>query len=156
MEQRDPLADSFEEHREHLRDVAERILGSLREADEALEEAWLWLSRSKANPTEDLAEWLAAMVTRICHEKLRRRLGRPTSARRDDCDPHGVLADSLGLALVTALESMPPAERLAFALHEFFAVPLAETASLVGEPVEVTDELLRRARERLRGTLPPP
>ena len=136
--------------------MAERILGSLREADEAVEEAWLRLSRSEANPTEDLAEWLAAMVTRICHEKLRRRIGRPTPPEREDCDPQGLLADSLGLALIAVLESMPPAQRLAFVLHEFFAVPLDETASVVGEPVQVTEELVRRARERLRGTLLPP
>ena len=153
MERRDWLAAGFDEHREHLRDVAERILGSLREADEAVEEAWLRLNRPEANPTDDLAEWLAAMVTRICHDRLRRRSGRPARTERDDCDPHGLLADSLGLALVTALESMPPAERLAFVLHEFFVLPLSETATLVGQSTEVTQELVSRARERLPGAM---
>jgi RNA polymerase sigma-70 factor, ECF subfamily len=155
MERRDWLAECFDEHREHLRDVAERILGSLREADEAVEEAWVWVSGSEANPTDDLADWLAATVTRICHEKLRRRLGGPPRAVRADCDPHGLLADSLGVALVAVLESMSPAERLAFVLREFFAVPLTETATLVGQPVEVTEELVNRARERLRRALLP-
>ena len=154
MERRDWLADGFDEHREQLHDVAERILGSLREADEAVEEAWLRLSRSQANPTDDLAEWLAAMVTRICHDKLRRRSGCPPLTERDDCDPHRLLADSLGLALVTVLQSMPPAERLAFVLHEFFALPVSETATRVGQSTEVTQELVSRARERLRGAIP--
>ncbi len=154
MERRDWLDDGFDEHREHLREVAERILGSLSEADEAVQEAWLRLSRSEANPSEDLAEWLAAMVTRICHDKLRRRSGRPPLTGRDKCDPHGLLADSLGLALVTVLESMPPAERLAFVLHEFFALPVSETATRVSQSTEVTQELVSRARERLRGTIP--
>jgi len=153
MERRDWLADGFIEHREDLRDVAERILGSLREANEVVEEAWLRLSRSEANPADDLAEWLAAMVTRICHERLRRRSGSPALAERDECDPHGLLADSLGLALVTVLESMPPAERLAFLLHEFSALPLSETASLVGQTADATQELVSRARARLRGSM---
>jgi RNA polymerase sigma-70 factor, ECF subfamily len=156
MEGREWLAEGFDEHREHLRGVAGRILGSLREADEAVEEAWRRASGSEANPTDDLAEWLAALVTRICHEKLRRGIGTPASAESDDCDPQGLLADSLGLALVTVLESMPPAERLAFVLHEFFGAPLGETATVVGRPVEVTEELVGRARERLRGALLPP
>src|SRR5215208_8374117 len=101
MERPEWLAEGFDEHREHLRDVAERILGSLREADEAVEEAWLRLSRSQANPADDLAEWLAARVTRICHDRLRRRSGCPALAEPDECDPDRLLADSLGLALVT-------------------------------------------------------
>jgi RNA polymerase sigma factor (sigma-70 family) len=153
---RDWLADGFDEHREHLRDVAEQILGSLREADEGVEEAWLRLSRSEASAADDLAEWLAAMVTRICHDRLRRRQGCPTVAERDECDPHGLLADSLGLALVTVLDSMAPGERLAFVLHELFALPLSETATFVGESIEVTQELVDRARARLRGSILPP
>ena len=153
MERRDWLADGFHEHSEHLRDVAERILGSLREANEVVEEAWLRLSRSEANPADDLAEWLAAMVTRICHDRLRRRSGCAPLVERDECDPHGLLADSLGLALVTVLESMPPAERRAFLLHEFSALPLSETASLVGQTADATQELVSRARARLRGAM---
>jgi len=153
MERRDWLADGFIEHRDDLRDVAERILGSLREANEVVEEAWLRLSRSEANPTDDLAEWLAAMVTRVSHDRLRWRSGSPALADRDECDPHGLLADSLGLALVTVLESMPPAERRALALHEFSALPLSETASLVGQTADATRELVSRARARLRGSM---
>lgn len=155
MERRDWLAAGFDEHREHLRAVAQRILGSLREADEAVEEAWRRVSGSEANPTEDLANWLAAMVTRVCEEKLRSRIGGVPRAGSEDCDPHGLLADSLGVALVTVLESIPQAERLAFVLHELFGVPLSETAAVIGEPVETTAELASRARERLRRALLP-
>jgi RNA polymerase sigma factor (sigma-70 family) len=156
MERRDWLADGFDEHRDHLRDVAERILGSLREADEAVDEVWLRLSRSEASAADDLAAWLAAMVTRICHDRLRQRRGCPKAAERDECDPHGLLADSLGLALVTVLDSMAPGERLAFVLYELFALPLSETATLVGQSIEVTQELVDRARARLRGLILPP
>ena len=152
IEQGEWLAQTFDEHRPQLRDVAERILGS----DEAVNEAWLRLSLSDANPAVDLAERLAAVVTRVCPDRLSSRTSRPALAWRDDRDPHMLLADSLGLALVTTLESLASPERLAFVLHELFGLPLRATASRLGQPVGATEELINRARARLRGALPLP
>src|SRR5437763_3422500 len=144
MEDRDFLAGRFEEHRTHLRAVAYRMLGSRSEADDAVQEAWLRLSRSDANDIENLGGWLTTVVARVCLNMLRSRASHgeepldvhmpdPIVSGQDRIDPEyrALLADSVGLALLVVLETLTPAERLAFVLHDMFAVPFEEIAPIV-------------------------
>jgi RNA polymerase sigma factor (sigma-70 family) len=165
------LAERFEEHRTHLRAVAYRMLGSLSEADDAVQEAWLRLSRSDPNAIENLRAWLTTVVARVSLNVLRsRRLRReepldvdvhvpePIISRADGIDPEheALLADSVGLAMLVVLETLSPAERLAFVLHDMFAVPFDEIAPMVGRTPTAARQLASRARRRVQGeaTLP--
>src|ERR687889_1779712 len=143
----DWLVQRFEEHRAHLRAVAYRMLGSVSEADDAVQEAWLRLSRANADDVENLRAWLTTVVARVCLDMLRSRTARreeplgphipePIVSREDEVDPEheALLADSVGLALLVVLERLAPAERLAFVLHDIFAVPFDEIATIVGRP----------------------
>jgi RNA polymerase sigma-70 factor (ECF subfamily) len=163
MEERDWLAERFEEHRGRLRAVAYRMLGSLGEADDAVQEAWLRLSRSDASEVENLGAWLTTVVGRISLNMLRSRDTRrerpldvhvpePIVDRADGTDPEheALLADSVGLALLVVLETLSPAERLAFVLHDIFAVPFDEIAPMVDRSPEAARQLASRARRRVR------
>jgi RNA polymerase sigma-70 factor (ECF subfamily) len=156
------LADRFEQSRKHLHSVAYRMLGSLSEADDAVQEAWLRLSRSDANGIENLAGWLTTVVARICLDMLRARRARPEDpapARIPDpiVDPEqeAVIADSISLALLVVLETLTPAERLAFVLHDLFEVPFDEIAPIVGKSPAATRQIASRARRRVRGLSTP-
>jgi len=171
MDERDWLAERFEEHRTHLRAVGYRMLGSLSEADDAVQEAWLRLSRSDAGEIENLGGWLTTVVARVSLNTLRSRTTRseqplgvhipdPVVDPADGSDPEheALLADSVGLALLVVLETLSPAERLAFVLHDMFAVPFGEIASIVDRSPEATRQLASRARRRVQGerTVPDP
>ena len=169
MDERDWLAEQFEERRPHLRAVAYRMLGSLSEADDAVQEAWLRLSRSDASQVENLGGWLTTVVARISLNMLRSRktkreeafgvyVPEPVVGRADGTDPEheALLADSVGLALLVVLETLSPAERLAFVLHDMFAVPFDEIAGIVDRSPEATRQLASRARRRVRGARPSP
>jgi RNA polymerase sigma-70 factor, ECF subfamily len=164
MAERDLLAGRFEEHRSHLRAVAYRMLGSLSEADDAVQEAWLRLSRTDAGEIENLGGWLRQVVSRISLDMLRARKARredsldgpgasPMEARTDSGDPEqeAVMADAVGLALLVIMEMLDPAERLAFVLHDMFAVPFDEIAHIVGRTPAATRQLASRARRRVHG-----
>ena len=157
------LAERFEEHRTHLRAVAYRMLGSLSEADDAVQEAWLRLSRSNAREIENLGAWLTTVVARLSLNMLRSRRSRreepfevhlpePIVDRADGTDPEheALLTDSVGLALLVVLETLSPAERLAFVLHDMFAVPFSEIARIVDRSPEAARQLASRARRRVR------
>jgi RNA polymerase sigma-70 factor, ECF subfamily len=157
-------ADQFETYRPHLRAVAYRMLGSLSEADDAVQESWLHLRRSGTNGVENLGGWLTTVVARVCLDMLRARTARreepldtsvaePAVSREDAGDPEhaAVLADSVGLALLVVLDTLNPAERLAFVLHDIFAVPFEEIAPIVGRTPTATRQLASRARRRVRG-----
>jgi RNA polymerase sigma factor (sigma-70 family) len=163
MDERDWLAERFEEHRGHLRAVAYRMLGSLSEADDAVQEAWLRLNRSDASEVENLGAWLTTVVGRISLNMLRSRKSRreqplgvhvpePIVDRADGTDPEheALVADSVGLALLVVLETLSPAERLAFVLHDIFAVPFDEIAPIVDRSPEAARQLASRARRRVR------
>jgi RNA polymerase sigma factor (sigma-70 family) len=163
VDERDWLAERFEEHRTHLRAVAYRMLGSLSEADDAVQEAWLRLSRQDANKVENLGGWLTTVVARISLNMLRARNVRgeePIGVRvpdpivdpADGTDPEheALLADSVGLALLVVLETLSPAERLAFVLHDIFAVPFDEIAPIVDRSPEASRQLASRARRRIQ------
>src|SRR4051794_33984024 len=163
MDQRDWLAERFEDHRTHLRAVAYRMLGSLSEADDAVQEAWLRLSRSDTDQIENLDGWLTTVVARVSLNMLRSRRTRreeplgvripdPIVDRADGTDPEheALLADAVGLALLVVLETLTPAERLAFVLHDMFAVPFDEIATIVDRSPEATRQLASRARRRVR------
>jgi RNA polymerase sigma-70 factor, ECF subfamily len=172
MEERDWLAQRFEEHRGRLRAVAYRMLGSVSEADDAVQEAWLRLSRSDADEIENLGAWLTTVVGRISLNVLRSRKSHPEEAldtvrvpepivdRADGTDPEheALLADSVGLALLVVLETLSPAERLAFVLHDIFAVPFDEIAPIVDRSPEAARQLASRARRQVRAekTIPDP
>src|ERR671937_3067689 len=137
MDERDWLAEQFEEHRAHLRAVAYRMLGSVNEADDAVQEAWLRLSRSDAASIENLGGWLTTVVARVCLDLLRARRARreqsaeewlpePVVSVDDGPEEQALLADSVGIALLVVLETLSPAEQLAFVLHDMLAVPLSE------------------------------
>jgi RNA polymerase sigma-70 factor (ECF subfamily) len=157
------LAERFEEHRTHLRAVAYRMLGSLSEADDAVQEAWLRLSRSDPNAIENLRAWLTTVVARVSLNVLRSRreeplevdvhVPEPIISRADGVDPEheALLADSVGLALLVVLETLSPAERLAFVLHDMFAVPFDEIAPMVGRTPTAARQLASRARRRVQG-----
>src|SRR5688572_24786968 len=163
MDENEFLAKQFEEHRSHLRAVAYRMLGSLSEADDAVQEAWLHLRRSGTSGVENLGGWLTTVVARVCLDMLRSRKARredpldepmsePGTSREDRIDPEheAVLADSVGLALLVVLERMTPAERLAFVLHDMFAVPFDEIARIVDRSPDAARQLASRARRRVR------
>jgi RNA polymerase sigma factor (sigma-70 family) len=161
------LADRFEESRTHLRAVAYRMLGSVNEADDAVQEAWLRLSRSETE-VENLRAWLTTVIARVCLDMLRSRKSRreeplgphvpePIVSREDEVDPEheALLADSVGLALLVVLETLSPAERLAFVLHDMFAVPFEEIAPIVERSPTAARQLASRARRRVRGAPAP-
>jgi RNA polymerase sigma factor (sigma-70 family) len=164
MDEHEWLADRFEEHRPHLRAVAYRMLGSLAEADDAVQDAWLRLSRAGAGEVENLGGWLTTIVARICLNMLRSRATR----REESLDAHlpdpvispegllqpeeeALLADSVGLALLVVLDSLSPAERLAFVLHDMFDLPFDEIAPMVGRSPTAARQLASRARRRVKG-----
>src|ERR671910_558134 len=164
MNERDYLAERFEEHRTHLRAVAYRMLGSLSEVDDAVQEAWLRLSRADATGIDNLGGWLTTVVARVCLDMLRSRQSRreepftpdapePVATGTSGSSPEqeALLADSVGLALLIVLDRLVPAERLAFVLHDMFAMPFEEIAPIVGRSVEATRQLASRARRRVRG-----
>jgi RNA polymerase sigma factor (sigma-70 family) len=163
VEERDWLAAQFEEHRTRLRAVAYRMLGSLSEADDAVQEAWLRLNRTDARELENLGGWLTTVVARISLNMLRSRKARreeplagrlpdPLIDRPDGIDPEheALLADSVGLALLVVLETLSPPERLAFVLHDVFALPFDEIAAIVDRSPEAARQLASRARRRVR------
>src|SRR5215217_750263 len=171
MDEQDWLAQRFEEHRGHLRAVAYRMLGSLSEADDAVQESWLRLSRADTSDVANLGGWLTTVVGRVCLDMLRSRTSRReeplgehlperTVARlgrvdgqADGSDPEheALLADSVGVALLVVLETLNPAERLAFVLHDMFAVPFDEIAPIVDRSPEAARQLASRARRRVQG-----
>ncbi|MGC9666426.1 sigma-70 family RNA polymerase sigma factor [Planosporangium sp. 12N6] len=163
MDDGDGLARRFEAHRERLRAVAYRMLGSLSEADDAVQEAWLRLSRTGTDGVENLGGWLTTVVARVCLDMLRTRRSRreePLEAGASDPVPDGaggidpereaLLADSVGLALLVVLDRLTPAERLAFVLHDLFDVPFGEIAHIVERSPAAVRQLASRARRRVR------
>jgi RNA polymerase sigma factor (sigma-70 family) len=164
MDENQWLADRFEEHRPHLRAVAYRMLGSLSDADDAVQDAWLRVSRAGAGEVENLGGWLTTVVARVCLNVLRSRRTR----REESLDAHlpdpvvsvervrqpeeeALLADSVSLALLVVLDTLTPAERLAFVLHEMFQLPFSEIARMVGRSPEAARQLGSRARRRVKG-----
>ena len=169
MDEREHLAERFEDNRTHLRAVAYRMLGSVSDADDAVQEAWLRLSRSRDGEVENLRAWLTTVVARVALDMLRSRRSRreqpleghlpePIVSRADGLDPEhqALLADSVGLALLVVLETLAPAERLAFVLHDMFAVPFDEIAPIVGRSPTAARQLASRARRRVRAAAPEP
>ena len=164
----DVLADRFEEHRGHLKAVAYRMLGSVAEAEDAVQEGWLKLSRSDADEIHNLGGWLTTVVGRVCLDMLRSRASRredpidetfvpdPVIRPLSQIDPEQEVlqADSVGLALLVVLETLEPAERLAFVLHDMFAVPFDDIAPIVERSSAATRQLASRARRRVRGATP--
>jgi RNA polymerase sigma-70 factor (ECF subfamily) len=164
MDEHEWLAERFEANRAHLHAVAYRMLGSLSEADDAVQEAWLRLSRSDTSGVENLGGWLTTIVARVCLDMLRSRKARreerlgahvpePIANREGGTDPEheALLADSVGLALLVVLDRLTPAERLAFVLHDMFAMPFDEIAPIVGRSPTAARQLASRARRRVRG-----
>jgi RNA polymerase sigma factor (sigma-70 family) len=158
-------AEPFEEHRAHLRTVAYRMLGSLTDADDAVQEAWLRYARTDVYDVHNMRGWLTTVVARICLDMLRARSARPEEPldealgiASDSVDPQAeaVLADSIGVALLVILQTLSPAERLAFVLHDMFDLPYAEIAPIVGRSVNTAAQLAARARRRVRGKTPDP
>ena len=167
VDDRDELARGFEAHRSHLRGVAYRMLGSLSEADDAVQEAWLRYSRADTRDVENLAGWLTRVVARLCLDMLRTRRSRreeplppdhagPFVDRREVADPEAevVLADEVGLALLVVLDRLTPAERVAYVLHDMFRVPFDEIAPIVQRTPVATKKLASRARGRVNGAAP--
>jgi RNA polymerase sigma factor (sigma-70 family) len=165
VDQRTLLAEQFEEKRPHLRKVAYRMLGSQTDADDAVQETWLKVSRSGTDGVENLGGWLTTIVARVCLDMLRSRKSR----REESLDAHEpgpiaggdtgagpeqdvLLADSVGLALLIVLEALAPAERVAFVLHDMFDLPFEDIAPIVGRSPEATRQLASRARRRVQGT----
>jgi RNA polymerase sigma factor (sigma-70 family) len=166
------LAEQFEEHRPHMRAVAYRMLGSVSEADDAVQETWIRLSRTDVSGVDNLRGWLTTVVARVCLDMLRTRASR----REDPLDVHvpdpiisraigrgdegpeadAMLADSVGLALLVVLEKLEPTERLAFVLHDVFAMTFEEIAPIVDRSVVATRQLASRARRRVQGQAPTP
>src|SRR6266536_1754633 len=168
MDEHEWLAERFEEKRTHLRAGAYRMLGSLSEADDAVQESWLHLSRAGTSGVKNLGGWLTTVVARVCLDMLRSRESRreeslgqdipdPIASREDGIDPEheAVTADSVGLALLVVLETLAPAERLAFVLHDLFGVPFDEIAPIVGRSAATATQLASRARRRVRGAAQP-
>src|SRR5947208_2086516 len=164
MDDSEWLAEQFEANRTRLRAVAYRMLGSLSEADDAVQESWLRLSRADTSEVENLGGWLTTVVARVCLDLLRSRKARreesldapqaaPIAARAAGGDPEqeAILADSVGLALLVVLDTLTPAERIAFVLHDLFAVPFDEIGSIVGRSPDAARQLASRARRRVRG-----
>ena len=168
MDEHDRLAERFEADRTHLRAGAYRMLGSASEADDAVQEAWLRLSRSGTDGVENLGGWLTTVVARVCLDMLRSRASRredpfgeqvpePIASREDAIDPEheAVLADSVGLALLVVLDTLGPAERVAFVLHDMFGVPFDEIAPILGRTPAAARQLASRARSRVQGATVP-
>jgi RNA polymerase sigma factor (sigma-70 family) len=164
MTDQDWLADRFESHRTHLRAVAYRMLGSLTEADDAVQEAWIRLSRTDTTDVDNLGGWLTTVVGRVCLNMLRSRRTRreapldthvadPILSPEAGIDPEqeALLGDSVGLALLAVLDALTPAERVAFVLHDVFAVPFGEIAPIVGRSPAAARQLASRARRRVQG-----
>jgi RNA polymerase sigma factor (sigma-70 family) len=169
MDERDVVAEGFEANRAHLRGVAYRMLGSLSEADDAVQGAWLRHRRSGGQGVDNLRGWLTTLVARECLDLLRARASRreeplgthlpdPIVSREDRADPEheALLADSVGLALLVVLDTLAPAERLAFVLHDIFAVPFDEIAAIVDRSPAAARQLASRARRRVRASAPLP
>ncbi|KAA2266071.1 sigma-70 family RNA polymerase sigma factor [Solihabitans fulvus] len=169
MDEPDRLSTRFEEHRTHLRAVAYRMLGSLSEAEDAVQDAWLRASRADTSEVVNLAGWLTTVVGRVCLNVLRSREQRredpldvhmpePIISREDGVDPEheALLADSVGLAMLMVLETLSPAERLAFVLHDMFAVPFEEIAPMIEKSPAATRQLASRARRRMQDQAPAP
>ena len=167
MDDRQGLVGRFQQHRPHLRAVAYRMLGSASEADDAVQEAWLRLSSADTSDVENLQAWLTTVVVRVCLNTLRSRERR----REDPIDNHepapvitadasghpeqeAVLADSVGLAMLVVLDTLTPAERLAFVLHDMFAMPFEEIAVMIERSPSAARQLASRARRRVRGQTP--
>jgi RNA polymerase sigma factor (sigma-70 family) len=175
MADNDWLAAAFEEHRPHLRSVAYRLLGSLTDAEDAVQDAWLRLSKADASEVENLGAWLTTVVARISLNMLRSRRREtpigdswPAAAQAaataptgvgpsgtDDPEGEAVLADSVGVALLVVLDTLTPAERIAFVLHDLFAMPFTEVAAILGRSTEATRQLASRARRRIQGAPSP-
>jgi RNA polymerase sigma factor (sigma-70 family) len=160
MDEKNFLAERFEANRPHLRAVAYRMLGSRSEVDDAVQEAWLRLSRSDAGDIENLSGWLTTVVARVCLDMLRSRKSRreeplgphvPEPVARPENEQEAELTDSVGTALLVVLETLTPAERLAFVLHDMFAVPFEEIAPIVGRTPAAARQLASRARRRVQG-----
>ena len=164
MNERDWLVERFEENRAHLRAVAYRMLGSSSESDDAVQEAWLRLSRAETAGISNLGGWLTTVVARVCLDMLRSRKSRreesftlstpepvATGTRGSSPENEALLADSVGLALLVVLDRLTPAERLAFVLHDMFNMPFEEIAPIVGRSVTAARQLASRARRRVRG-----
>jgi RNA polymerase sigma factor (sigma-70 family) len=169
MDEADWLAERFEESRSHLRAVAYRMLGSLSDADDALQEGWLRLSRSDVSEVENLSGWLTTIVARVCLDMLRSRKSRredPQGAYLSDeivsheggiePEKEALLADSIGPALLVVLDTLAPAERLAFVLYDMFAVPFDEIATILGRSPAAVRQLASRARRRVQGATTAP
>src|SRR5438552_2491453 len=168
MGENDLLAEEFERHRARLRAVAYRMLGSISEAEDAVQESWLRLSRSRPDAIANLPGWLTSVVARVCLDALRARRARREDylgswlpepvlgGEEGEADPEyeALLADSVGLALHVVLDSLAPAERLAFVLHDMFAVPFSEIATIPGTSPSAARQLASRARRRVRGSTP--
>jgi RNA polymerase sigma-70 factor (ECF subfamily) len=165
MDEQELLAEQFEVHRPHLRAVAYRMLGSTSEAEDAVQESWFRLSRTDGGELDNLRAWLTTVVGRICLDMLRARQARPEDPRDTVPEPlvslavgpaqEAELADSVGLALLVVLETLAPAERLAFVLHDMFGVPFEEIAPIVERSPIAARQLASRARRRVRGSVPP-
>jgi RNA polymerase sigma factor (sigma-70 family) len=160
MDEKKFLAEKFEANRSHLRTVAYRMLGSRSEVDDAVQETWLRLSRSEAGEIENLSGWLTTVVARVCLDMLRSRKSRreeplgphvPEPIANPEHEQEAELADSVGTALLVVLETLTPAERLAFVLHDMFAVPFEEIAPIVGRTPAAARQLASRARRRVQG-----
>lgn len=167
MTDRDWLAEQFEQHRPHLRSIAYRMLGSISESDDAVQEAWLRLGRTDNAAIDNLGGWLTTVVGRVCLDMLRTRRARredyvgswlpePIVVVDDRPDPEqeALIADSVGLALLVVLETLNPSERLAFVLHDMFGIPFEEIAPLVDRSPAATRQLASRARRRVQGATP--
>jgi RNA polymerase sigma factor (sigma-70 family) len=165
------LAEQFEAHRAHLRAVAYRMLGSASEAEDAVQESWIRLGRADVSAVENLRAWLTTVVARVCLDMLRTRMSRreapfdehaehavhvpdPVITRADDPESSAVLADSVGLALLVVLETLDPAERLAFVLHDVFGMTFDEIAPIVDRSPVAARQLASRARRRVQGSVP--
>jgi RNA polymerase sigma factor (sigma-70 family) len=168
MNQQSWLTERFEENRPRLRGVAYRMLGSLSEAEDAVQEAWLRLNRADMATVDNLGGWLTTVVSRVCLDMLRSRKSRredpigaqvnePKVVRGEGADPEAeaVLADSVGVALLVVLDTLTPAERLAFVLHDLFAMPFDEIGSIMGRSAAAAKQLASRARRRVRGSPAP-
>jgi RNA polymerase sigma factor (sigma-70 family) len=165
MDEKNFLAEKFETNRVHLRAVAYRMLGSAGEVDDAVQETWLRLGRSDTSAVENLGGWLTTVVARVCLDMLRARKSRreepigphvPEPVADDPHERDRDLADSVGAALLVVLETLTPAERLAFVLHDMFAVPFEEIAPIVDRTPAAARQLASRARRRVQGTPPAP
>jgi RNA polymerase sigma-70 factor (ECF subfamily) len=167
MDKRNWLAEQFEQNRPHLRGVAYRMLGSLSEAEDAVQEGWLRISRSDTSAVENLSGWLTTVVARVCLDMLRARKSRREESLEEhvehapnkitdpndrvDPEQEALLADSVGLALLVVLETLPPAERLAFVLHDMFDLSFEEIAPIVDRSATAARQLASRARRRVQG-----